>query len=169
MSQTQEELFTLMAHAQDLQKHAAALQQAAGDALKKLPEGVKSAVNDSSRELITQAAEKASRGISDASQGALAATVELRGTLRNTWLIHATTLVIFACVVVAGLYFGTGWMISKRVAELDALKAQISKEEATKAGFQVLEWGIALPKGVRVERTAPLTDGSGRIGVVLQK
>jgi hypothetical protein len=163
MSQTQEELFTLMAHAQDLQKHAAALQQVAGDALKKLPEGVKSAVNDSSRELITQAAEKASRGIFDASQGALAATVELRGTLRNTWLIYATTLVVFACVVVAGLYFGTGWMITKRTEELKAIQDQISAEEARKAGFELVEWGIVLPKGREIERTGRTNDGRAAV------
>ena len=64
-------------------------------------------------------------------------------------------------------------------AEADALRAEIAEMEQTASELAGKTWrlelatwadgrGIILPKGVTVERTAPLTDKSGRIAVILK-
>jgi len=163
MSEIQKEIFGMMALAEDLQKNAETLQQAAEDALKKLPEEVRSAVNASTQELIGKAAQNASKGLLDASEAATAAAEQIRSALRWAWLKQALWLFAVGGVIVAGLYFGTSWMISQRMDELNELKAQISAEEARKAGFELVEWGIVLPKGREIERTGRTNDGRAAV------
>lgn len=142
-------LYTLMAHAEDLQTHAQTLQSRARTELEGLPE----IVRDAGREVRAQAAR---------------------------WIVVGIAIVIAVGIVMAG---GVSVYLRHDVetlrAEADALQAEIAEMEQTAAeltkktwGLRLAQWdderGIVLPRGVTVDRTAPLSDNSGRIAIILK-
>ena len=52
--QDENKIFGLIAQAEDIQKHAVALQRAAQDAIKTLPDASRAAVRDAAKEFITE-------------------------------------------------------------------------------------------------------------------
>lgn len=144
-----EQLYTLMAHAEDLQQHAQTLQTRARTALEGLPE----IVRDAGREVRAQA---------------------------TRWmLIGAAVVLALGVVVGAGVSAYIRHDVGSLLAEADALRGEIAEMEQTAAELEGKTWrlklaqwederGIILPQGVTVDRTAPLTDKSGRIAVILK-
>lgn len=171
---TEDQLYGLMAQAEDIQKHAVAFQRAAQDAVKTLPDAAKGAVRDAAREFIVQGAETASRGLLDASSEAKAAA----SSLRRTGLMQCVFLLAVALVVISATYAAGALLAKNRVDELAELKAAIRAEEAILAELRsktwelkLVEWdderGIILPKGVKVMRSGQMKDG--REAIVISK
>ena len=172
--QDQDKIFGLIAQAEDIQKHAVALQRAAQDAIKTLPDASRAAVRDAAKEFITEGAEKASRGLLDASNEAKATSA----ALRRTGLMQGVFLLAVAMVVIGAAYVAGNLLVKSRVDELAELKTQIEAERDTLAELRSKAWGlelvkyddgsrgIILPKGVKVDRTGAVQDG--RIGVVIR-
>jgi F0F1-type ATP synthase membrane subunit b/b' len=133
----EDKIFSLIAQAEDMQAHAVKLQQDAQDALKKIQDASKGAVKEAAREFIIQGAETASKGLVDASRGAEAAAADIRGAFSRACFVHVLWLILVALVVMAGLYFGTGYLISSRIAEAERLKREIAALEARAADFAV--------------------------------
>lgn len=145
----EEQLYTLMAQAEDLQQHAQTLQSRAKTALEGLPE----VVREAGREIRAQAAR---------------------------WIMIGVAVVVAVGMVMAG---GVSVYLRHDVetlrAEADALRGEIAEMEQTAAELEGKTWrlklahwederGIILPQGVTVDRTAPLTDKSGRIAIILK-
>jgi len=170
----EDKVFGLIAQAEDIQQHAVALQRAAQDAIKTLPEASRGAVRDAAREFIVQGAETASRGLLEASSEAKAAA----SALRRTGLMQGIFLLAVTLVVIGAAYVTGALLVKSRVDELAELKAAIRAEEATLAELRSKTWGlelvnyddgnrgIILPKGSRVDRSGAVADG--RIGVVIR-
>lgn len=145
-----EQLYTLMAHAEDLQQHAQTLQSRAKTALEGLPE----VVREAGREIRAQA---------------------------TRWIVvGAAVMVALGVVAAAGVSAYIRHDVGSLRAEADALRAEIAEMEQTASELAGTTWrlklatwedggrGIILPRGVTVERTAPLTDDSGRVVVILK-
>ena len=172
--QDQDKIFGLIAQAEDIQKHALALQRSAQDAVKTLPDASRGAVRDAAREFITEAAEKASRGLLDASNEAKATSA----ALRRTGLLQGVFLLAVALVVIGAAYAAGRFLVKSRVDELAELKAQVTAERGTLDELRSKTWGlelvnygdgtrgILLPKGVKVDRTGAVPDG--RAAVVIK-
>jgi hypothetical protein len=172
--QDEDKIFGLIAQAEDIQKHAIALQRVAQDAIKTLPDASRGAVRDAAREFIIEAAENASRGLLDASNEARATSV----ALRRTGLLQGVFLLAVALVVVGAVYAAGGWLVRSRVDGLAELKAQVTAERATLDELRSKTWGlelvsygdgtrgIVLPKGVKIDRTGAVSDG--RAAVVIR-
>ena len=129
--ENEDKIFGLIVQAEDIQRHAVVLQRVAQDAFKTLPDASRSAVSDAAREIIVQGTEKASRGLLDASREAKAAATELRNIQGRAWFVYLFGLCLVAVIIVFGLYFGLGWMIQLRAAELRELKAETQEMQAT--------------------------------------
>lgn len=174
--QNDDKIFGLIAQAEDIQKHAVALQRSAQDVIKTLPDASRAAVRDAAREFIIEGAEKASRGLLNASNEAK----DTATALRRTGLMQGFFLLAVA-LVVGGVGFAVMGFIGKsKIAELNELKAAIRTEQATLNELQSKTWGlelvnyqdgtrgIILPRGTKVDRTGTVQDGSGRIGIILR-
>lgn len=169
--QNEDKIYGLIAQAEDIQGHAVKLQQVAQEAIKTLPEATRGAVRDAAREIIVEGTEKASRGLLDASSRAIAASEQLRGASAAAMIKHVAVLSLVALVISAAIYFGLGFLVKKRAADLDALSVQVSAHRATLAELQAKTWGlelitfsdgsrgVILPKGQQFERIANLQDG----------
>ena len=135
--QDQDKIFGLIAQAEDIQKHALALQRSAQDAVKTLPDASRGAVRDAAREFITEAAEKASRGLLDASNEAKATSA----ALRRTGLLQGVFLLAVALVVIGAAYAAGSFLVKSRVDELAELKAQVTAERGTLDELRSKTWG----------------------------
>lgn len=165
--QDENKIFGLMAQAEDIQKHAIALQRAAQDAVKTLPDASREAVRDAAKEFIADAAENASRSLLEASNEAKATSA----VLRRTGLLQGVFLLTVALVVIGAAYAAGGWLVRSRVDELAELKALVRAERATLDELRSKTWrlelvsygdgtrGILLPIGVKVDRTGTVNDG----------
>lgn len=172
--QTEDKIYGLIAQAEDIQKHSIALQRAAQDAIKTFPDASRTAIRDAAREFIAEGAEKASRGLLDASNEARATSA----ALRRTGLIQGLFLLAVALVIGAVGFAVMGFIGKSRLAELHELKAAIRQEQAILGELQSKTWrlelvnyqdgtrGIILPRGTNVDRTGAVPDG--RIGVVIR-
>lgn len=161
--QNEDKIFGLITQAEDIQKHAIALQRAAQDAIKTLPEASRSAV----REFIIEGAEKASRGLLDASNEAKVTSAALRQTGIYQGIFLVAIAIIFAGAVFAAMSF-TG---KSKLVDLYELKAQIREEEGRLAELRSKTWelelmtyndggrGIILPRGTAYSHTAKQNDG----------
>ena len=173
----EEKIFGLIAHAEDIQKHAVALQRAAQDAVKTLPEASRAAIRDVAREIIDQETKGASRGLQDAAREAKLAAEEGRAsaaTLKNVGFFHGAFLLVAALVIIVVVHIVFQWLYKSRVAELVELANQVASERATLAELrsatwqlELVEWGgergIILPKGVKFVRSGQLKDGRDAI------
>ncbi len=169
--QSEDKIFGLIAQAEDIQAHAVKLQQVAQEAIKTLPEATRGAVRDAAREIIVEGTEKASRGLLDASSRAIAASEQLRGASAAALIKHVTVLFLVALVISAAIYFGLGFLVKKRAAELEALTVQVEAHRAALDELQSKTWGlelgadatqrwIVLPKGASVTNAnASMQDG----------
>ena len=104
-------------------------------------------------------------------------SVSLHGALVGAGVCLAVSLI--AAVVLYLWHSGMQEDRAALAAELETLRAEISTMEKTAAELAGKTWrlelatwkeerGIILPKGVKVDRTAPLTDKSGRIAIILK-
>ncbi len=121
--QSEDKIYGLIAQAEDIQGHAV-LQQVAQEAIKTLPEATRGAVRDAAREIIVEGTEKASRSLLDASSRATAASEQLRGASAAALIKHVTVLSLVALVISAAIYFGLGFLVKRRAAELDQVTTQ---------------------------------------------
>jgi hypothetical protein len=182
--QDEDKFFSLIAQAEDIQTHAVKLQQVALEAIKKLPDVSRAAVRDATKEFIVEGAEKASRGLLDASNEAKATSA----ALRRTGLLQGVFLLAVALVVSGAAYVVVGFLVKSRVDELAELKAQIDQEQTALADLREKTWawglelvdygdarlktfgdgsqGIILPSGVEIDRTGNREDG--RAAVVIK-
>ncbi len=122
--QSEDKIYGLIAQAEDIQGHAVKLQQVAQEAIKTLPEATRGAVRDAAREIIVEGTEKASRSLLDASSRATAASEQLRGASAAALIKHVTVLSLVALVISAAIYFGLGFLVKRRAAELDQVTTQ---------------------------------------------
>lgn len=146
----EEKLYTLMALAEELQAHAQTLQSRAKAELEGLPKIVREA------------------------------GYEIRAHATR-WIGIGIAIVLAAGVAVGA---GVSAYIRHDVGDLRdearTLRAKIAEMKQTAAELTGKTWGITpwkwddgergiiLPKGVKVDRTAPLTDKSGRIAIILK-
>lgn len=169
--QDDDRLYGLIAQAEDIQKHAVTLHRAAQEAIKGLPEGYREAIRGSTREMLTEASQKASRGLLDASNEAKA-TCSL---LRRTGLMQGVFLVAVAIVIAGGTVGGMHLVGKSWMGELAELKTAIRQEQATLNELHSETWGltlvnyndgtrgIILPKGIKVDRTGTVSDGRNAV------
>jgi len=172
--QDDDKLYGLIAQAEDIQKHAVALQRATQEAVKGLPEGYREAVRGAAREILTEAAENASMALLSACNEAKASSA----ALRRTGLMQGVFLLAVALVLAGAIFAGMNWLILGRIDELAELKTTITAEQSKLAELQSKTWGlelvnygdgtrgIILPKGIKVERTGAVPDG--RTGIVIR-
>lgn len=165
--QNDDKIYGLIAQAEDIQKHAVALQRSAHDAIKTLPDVSRAAVRDAAREFITEGAEKASKGLLDASNKAKATAT----ALRRTGLMQGVFLVAVAVVIAGGSYFAMRFIGAREIAQLQELKEQVRAERVILSEMQSQTWeleltifrggerGIILPRGTVYDRTFKGDDG----------
>lgn len=165
--QTEDKIFGLIAQAEDIQKHAVALQRSAQDAIKTLPDASRAAVRDAAREFITEGAERASKGLLDASNEAKATAT----ALRRTGLMQGVFLVAVAVVIAGGAYFAMRFIGARELAQLQELKEQVRAERVILSELQSKTWGlelvnysdggrgIILPRGTTFSRAAKIENG----------
>lgn len=163
----EDKIFGLIAQAEDIQKHAVALQRSAQDAIKTLPEASRAAIRDAAREFITEGAERASKGLLDASSEAKATAT----ALRRTGLMQGVFLVAVAVVIAGGAYFAMRFIGARELAQLQELKEQIKAERVILSELQSKTWGlelvnysdggrgIILPRGTTFSRAAKIENG----------
>jgi hypothetical protein len=168
--QDDDKIFSLIAQAEDIQSHAVKLQRVALDAIEKLPDASRTAVRDATKEFIVEGAEKASRGLLDASNEAKATSA----ALRRTGLLLGVFLLMVALIIIGIAYILSDDLVKSRVAKLAELQAQIDKEQTALAELREKTWawglelvdygdrlkafgdgsrGIILPSGVEIDRT----------------
>lgn len=132
MSQaTEDKIYGLIVQAQEMQKFCLEFKGSAEEVVRSLPDATRSAVRDATREIIVEGTEKASRGLLEASRGATAAAAELHGAHDGALIRHSVYLFLVAVVICAGLWFGLGFMVERRAAELDELTNQARAMQAT--------------------------------------
>ena len=136
----EEKLYTLMAHAEDLQSHAQTLQSRAQTAFDNLP----NVVWDVERRF----REQATRWI----------------------LLWTVLVLALGVVAAAGVSAYIRHDVGSLQAKADALRGEIAEMEQAAAELEGKTWrlklahwederGIILPRGVKVDRTGPLKDG----------
>lgn len=184
MSQnTDERLFALMAHAEDLQRVGQKVLENTNNAAKRLETEAAGAVLSAVRSGIDKTLQETKTGLTGAAEGLKGVSEGAKDAgeyLRRTGVLLGVFLLAVAIVIAGGL-FGVMHLVGKsRLQELAELKAAIRTEQATLAELESKTWGlelvnygdgtrgIILPKGVKVDRTGGLTDKSGRIGIVIR-
>lgn len=174
MSQTEERLFTLMTHAEDLQRVAQSSLQEVGKAIQRMETGTGNAILSVIRTGIDETMQETKTGLTEAAMGLKKVSEEAKGTrehLRRTGLILGVFLVTMAFVV-GSVGFAIMNTISKtQLAEMDKIKAAILAEQSTLDELQSKTWGIKLtqyedgtrsiimPKGTKIDRIATTNDG----------
>ena len=178
MSQTDERIFALMAHAEDLQRIANKVLENTAAASRRLETESANAVLSAIRGGMDRTLKETKTGIEEAARGLKEVAGEAQAAstvLRSTGLMQGVFLLAVA-LVIGGIGFAVMGFIGKsRIAELAELKAAIQGERATLSELQAETWGltlvhyddgtrgIILPIGVKVERTGALKDGRGAI------
>lgn len=181
MSQTEERLFTLMTHAEDLQRVAQSSLQEVGKAVQRMETGTGNAILSVVRAGIDETMQETKTGLTGAATGLKEASDEAKSTgeyLRRTGVILGVFLLAVAVVIAGGL-FGVMHLVGKsRMNELAELKAAIQTEQATLDELQTKTWGlelvqykdgtrgIILPKGIKISHTG--TVANGREAVVIK-
>lgn len=172
--QDDDKLYGLIAQAEDIQKHAVTLERAAQEAIKGLPEGYREAVKGAARDILTEAAEKASTALLEACNEAKVSSADLRRTgLMQSVFLLAVGMVVSG-VAIAGIWWGTS-RLRDEAAELRntiaTLKQYAAEEQRTLQELSGKTWrlelvqyreggkGIILPKGLTFERAATLENG----------
>lgn len=171
MSQEQEDLIVslMVAQAEEAQKQAVELQRAFKKALADLPEAAIAAVE----KIIVESAADATKELLAAS----AAAKKSVKALGREWILQGAFLLGVTVVIAVGLHFAVDYVLGGRIEKLAQIDWEIKEKEADLA--KIKTWGIkleafndgtrgiVLPKGVKVDRTGPMKDGSGQIGIVI--
>lgn len=132
MSQaTEDKIYGLIVQAQEMQKFCLEFKGSAEGVVKTLPDATRNAVRDVARELIVEGTEKASRSLEEASRRATAAASELHEAHSGALLRHFVCLFLVAVVICAALWFGLGFMVERRAAELDELTNRAKAMQTT--------------------------------------
>lgn len=181
MSQTEERLFTLMAHAEDLQRVAQEVLANTNKATKRIETEAVGTILSAVRAGIDETLQETKKGLTGASTGLKEASDEAKATsavLKRTGLMQGFFLLAVA-LVIGGVGFAVMGFIGKsKLAELNELKAAIRAEQSTLNELQSKTWGlelvnyqdgtrgIILPRGTKVDRSGAVQDG--RIGIVVK-
>lgn len=176
---TEERLFTLMAHAEDLQRVGQKVLENTNAAAKRLETEAAGAVLSAVRAGIDETLQDTKTGLTGAAEGLKGASEEAKDAgeyLRRTGFFLGVFLLAVAIVIAGGL-FGVMHLVGKsRLQDLAELKAAIQREQATLAELESKTWrlelvqykdgtkGIILPKGAKLDRTGEVPDG--RTGIV---
>lgn len=170
-----DQIYGLMAQAEEIQTHAVKVQAAAQEALTRLPEATRDAVREAVKEIFTDKAAQACRGLSEAASDATDAAAKMTrvSTLQAVFLVIAALLIF-------GLAFGSlVYLSNSRLEELAALKAAVQAEQEKLAEITGKTWGleltiysdgtrgIILPKGMTVEKSGPIK--GGREAILIKK
>lgn len=174
MSQNEEKLFMLMAHAEDLQKLAEASLQKVGQAVSHLENASVKAISGAVTTGIDRTLENTKKELLEANRGLVGASAEAQATcalMKRTGLFQAVFLLAVALIIAGASFGGLSWFIKSRLSELAEVKAAIQAEKATLADLQSKTWGlelveykeggkgIVLPKWLEFERAATLKNG----------
>lgn len=178
MSQTDEQLFTLMTHAEDLQRVAQNSLQEVKTAVHRMETNAGEAILSAIRAGVDETMLETKTGLQEAATGLKGASDEAKDAgeyLRRTGVLLGVFLLGVA-IVIAGGVFGVMYLVGQgRMNELAELKAAIQTEQATLAELQTKTWGlelvkyqdgtrgILLPKGVKVDRTGTIPDGRNAV------
>jgi len=134
--QTEKVIYGLIAAAEDAQKQAIALQAAAADALQKLPEGARRAVDAAARDILPTEAQKAAEALLGASKDVRSAADYAAQKLRHSWVMPVAGVIVagivVACVLM-GFFFWQSAALSERAA-LERLTGQHSRVQLSKCG-----------------------------------
>lgn len=133
----EDKIYGLIAAAEEMLKVCKETEGMAKDAILQLPDAARRAVFNSVTELLPQEAKKASEGILRASNQVSMAAREVQDTLRKRWLIAVGVLVLAPILTTAALYFGSGHVISSRLAEAERLSNQVAKLKAQGGKIEV--------------------------------
>lgn len=181
MNQSEEKLFTLMAHADDLQGIANKSLQAVNGAVKRLENDSANAIASSIRAGIDKTLADTKKELLDATVGLIGASSEAKTTcalLKSTGLFQGVFLlavgVVVSAIAVAGIWWGTSQLRDEAAelrAAIAALKGTAVQLEGKTWNLELVDYGkegrgIILPKGVKVDRTGAVQDG--RIGIVIK-
>ena len=174
MNQSEEKLFTLMAHADDLQGIANKSLQAVNGAVKRLENDSANAIASSIRAGIDKTLADTKKELLDATVGLIGASSEAKTTcalLKSTGLFQGVFLLAIAIVIAGAGFAAMSFIAKSKTTELDELRAAIRAEQSTFDELQGKTWGlelvkyqdgtrgIILPKGVKVDRTGAIKDG----------
>lgn len=177
MSQTEERLFALMTHAEDLQRVAQSSLQEVGKAIQRMETGTGNAILGVIRAGIDETMQETKTGLTGAATELKEVSEEAKSTgeyMRRTGVILGLFLLTVA-IVLAGGVFGVMHLVGKsRMNELAELKAAIRAEQSTLAELQSKTWGlelvqyqdgrgIILPKGIKIDRTGTVPDGRSAV------
>lgn len=176
---TDEQLYTLMAHAEDLQRVSQKVLEDTNAAAKRLETESAGAILSAIRAGIDKTLQETKIGLEGAATGLKGASEEAKDAgeyLRRTGVFLGVFLLAVA-IVIAGGVFGVMHLVGKsRMSELAELKAAVRAEQATLNELQSKTWGlelvnygdgtrgIILPKGAKLDRTGAVPDG--RTGIV---
>lgn len=179
---TDERLFILMAHAEDLQRVADKSLAGVKCVTEHIEESVLKAVTATIEEKITQTMRSTQSGLQEANTALLSASAEARATsgfLKSTgWKLICLlggAILVFSMV----FWFALLGLHKSRQAELADLRAAIAAERGTLAKLQSETWqlelvtyhdgkrGILLPKGTTIERMGTVPN-DGREGIVIR-
>jgi hypothetical protein len=114
-------IYGLVVQAEDIQKHAVALQRVAEDTLKKLPDASRETIGGVARQCIVEVAKTVSTDLLEASNEAKSAAA----ALRYTGILQGVFLLAAGMIIVGALYFVGEILFNRRVVELAELNSQI--------------------------------------------
>jgi hypothetical protein len=173
----------LLAQAQSLQSQGEKTQNLVNEFLATVPASVRRGAQIGTQEILQTATKTALENIKTSTEGLQAVVAEGRGNvkiLQRTWLLMGVVMPAIAVLIIGLLYFVVMPVFIRGYAEdLADIKTQVKAERAALVRLQSETWrlelidyqdgtrGIILPKGVKVERTGALQDGSGRVGILL--
>lgn len=147
MSQTEERLFMLMTHAEDLQRVAQRSLQEVGKAVQRMETGTGDALLGVVRAGMGETMREAKKGLTGAAMGLKEASEQAKATsetLKCTGLLLGVFLVAVALVVGGVGFTVMGFIGKSKLAELDELKAAIRAEKSTLDELQSKTWGLEL-------------------------
>lgn len=180
MSQKENDIFSLMAHAEDLQRVAAKVLENTNRAASHLENESARAILGAIRAGIDKTLQDTKTGLEGATTGLKRASEEARETsaiLKRTGLFQAVFLVAVAIILSGTVFAAMNYIGKSKLADLDELNARISAERSALAELQSKTWGlelvtyddgtrvIILPKGTKVDRTGAVKDGRTAIVV----
>lgn len=156
MNQSEEKLFTLMAHADDLQGIANKSLQAVNGAVKRLENDSANAIVSSIRAGIDTTLADTKKELLDATVGLVGASSEAKTTcalLKSTGLFQGVFLlavgIVTSAIAIAGIWWGTS-SLRDEAAELRStiaiLRQHAAEERRTLQELEGKTWGLELLK-----------------------
>lgn len=166
MSQKENDIFSLMAHAEDLQRVAAKVLENTNRAANHLENESARAILGAIRAGIDKTLQDTKTGLEGATTGLKRASEEARETsaiLKRTGLFQAVFLVAVAIILSGAVFAAMNYIGKSKLADLDELQSKtwglelVTYDDGTRV--------IILPKGTKVDRTGAVKDGRTAIVV----